>query len=364
MINLKSNVITCDAFNPVFKKLLKALSKCGSLYTLLEHHSHPGLDRHRAAGAHWIARRGIEAKQGRVMVCSGAQEAFLATLSAITRPRETVLTEKVTYAGVRYLAETLHLNLRGIEVDEYGLVPEALETACQKEQITAILVNPTNHNPTNIFMPIERRKAILEIAERAGALLIEDDIFGHLTGHDAPPLAALAPDRCIYVCSLGKSVASGLRVGYILPPAALESRIMDSFRRIYWSSPALMSEIATMLIEEGHADQFVAWHRNEATERQRIARATLGLESGPMLPSYHLWLHLPETWPVADFTAELRRQGVSVAPGDQFAVDQDLAPRAVRLALGAVRDRKELQKGLNIVAKSLRAGSGEVHGEH
>ena len=356
MINLSANIASSAAFNSVFNRLLGALSRRGSLHGLLEYHPHPGLDRHRAAGARWIARRGIDAASDRVIVCTGAQEGLLAIMSAITRPRDTVLTEKLNYAGVRYIADMLHLNIRGVEIDEQGLVPDALEAACQSNRVAAILVNPTNHNPTNAFASMERRRAVVEIAGRAGALLVEDDNFGHVAGHDVPPLAALAPDRCVYVCGTSKSIAAGLRVGYILPPAALVGRVIDSLQSMHWSSPALMGEIATMLIDEGHADEFIAWHRREARERNTFARKLLGLEGGKALASYHLWVPLP--WPhrTANFVAKLRQEGVLVAPSDQFAVDRSPVPDAIRLALGSISDTARLKLGLHRVADVFKEG--------
>ncbi len=354
MINLSANIASSAAFNSVFNRLLGAISRRGSLHGLLEYHPHPGLDRHRAAGARWIGRRGIEATADRVIVCTGAQEGLLAILSAITRPRDTVLTEKLNYAGVRYIADMLHLNIRGVEIDEHGMIPDSLEVACQENRVAAILVNPTNHNPTNAFAPIERRKAVVEIAGRAGALLVEDDIFGHLAGQDVPPLSALAPDRCIYVCGTSKSIAAGLRVGYILPPAALVNRVIDSLQSMHWSSPALMGEIATLLIEEGHADEFIAWHRREASERNTYARKLLGLGGDKALSSYHLWVPLPRPHKTADVVAKLRQEGVLVAPSDQFAVDRSPVPDAIRLALGSISDTARLKVGLHRVADSLK----------
>ena len=355
MINLAANVTSSSAFNPVFNRLLGALSRRGSLHGLLDYHPHPGLDRHRSAGARWITRRGVEATPDRVSVCTGAQEGLLAVFSAIARPRDTILTEMLNYAGVRYIADTLHLNVRGVEIDAQGLVPDALEAACQMNRVAAILCNPTNHNPTTATASLERRKAIVEIAGRAGALLVEDDIFGHLTGQGLPPLAALAPDRCVYVCGTSKSIAAGLRVGYLLPPAALVNRIIDSLQTMHWSSPALMGEIATLLIEEGHADEFVAWHRREALARQKLARSILGLGDDRAASGYHLWLPLPEGLHTAHFVSELRRQGVLVSPSDQFVVDGGPVPDAVRLALGSIADHERLEQGLKLTAACLRS---------
>lgn len=353
IINLSASTVSSEAFGPVFNQLLAGLSRRTSLHGLLEHQPHPGLDRHRAAGARWIAKRGLEANPDQVIVCNGAQEGMLAALLAFKSPHATILTEKLNYTGVRYNADILNLNLRGVEIDEYGLVPEALEAACKQEKIAAILVSPTNHNPTNSYAPLERRRAIVEVAGRAGALLIEDDTLGHISGHDVPPIAALAPDRCIYVCGMSKSMVAGLRIGYMLVPVALVNMLVDSLNKIHWNSPTLMGEIATLLIEAGHADKFVAWHRQEARERYKLACEVLGRDGGPDVSSYHLWLSLPEPWRTTDFAAELKLRGVLVAPANKFAVDRGPVPHAVRLSLGWMHDRASLEQGLRIVADCM-----------
>ncbi|MCG8593414.1 MAG: PLP-dependent aminotransferase family protein [Kiloniellales bacterium] len=362
VIDLKANVVTGGAFNPVFNKLLGTLSRRGSLHGLLEYHPHPGLERHRAAGARWIAQRGIDARADQVILCNGAQEGLMAALSAVTRPHDTLLTEKLSYAGLRYIAEVLRLNIRGIDIDEEGMIPDKLEAACRNESVAAIFVNPTNHNPTNAFMPLDRRRALVEIAERAGALVVEDDIFGHVSGYEAPLVTSLAPDRCIYVCGTSKSIAAGLRVGYVLAPPALVKPIIDALRATYLASPALMAEITTLLIEDGHANEFAAWHRQESRARQALAREALGLDTGIALPSYHLWLPLPEPWRGPDFATELKAKGVLVAPCDQFAVDRSPLPHAVRLALGAVGGHGRLQEGLGIIAQTLTDRSNRLRG--
>lgn len=361
VIDLSINNITSVQFNDVFNRLLGALSRRGSLYGLMDQHPHPGFERHRVAGARWLSRRGLDADANRVIVCNGAQNGLLASLAAVTRPRDTVLAEKLNYAGVRCLADILRLDLRGIEIDEEGMIPDELEAACRKDKVTAILVTPTNQNPTNAVMSLERRKAVVEIARKAGALLIEDDIFGHLSGDGAPTLAALAPDRCIYVCGLSKSIAAGLRVGYIVSPAALVNRIVDSLDTIHWSSPVLMGEIATLLIEDGEADEFLAWHRREARARYSMVRNLLGLENRAALPSYHMWVPLPDPWRPADFVAELKSRGVLVSPADKFAVDRSAVPHAIRISFGLLRDNEKLQRGVEIIADCFGGRPHRLH---
>lgn len=361
VVNFKINVVTSEPFSIIFNRLLGSLSRRGSLHGLMEHHPHPGIDRHRAAGARWIAQRGIDAKQDRVILCSGAQDGLLTVLSTITEPGDIVVTEKLNYAGVRYIGNVRQLNLHGVEIDEHGLVPDSLEEACRNPSVKAILTTPTNHNPTNAVAPLERRKAIVEIAARAGVLLVEDDIFGHMSGDNTSTLTALAPDRCIYVCGTSKSIAAGLRVGYILPPANLVDPIIDKLRAVHWTSPALLGEIATLLIESGEAAEFAAWHRGEARERQKLVLEMLKIKGETVLPSYHLWVPLPEPLRAADFATKLEARGVLVAPDDQFTVDGNPGPNALRLSYGALRDRDLLKKGLGVIASCFVRGAHQLN---
>jgi DNA-binding transcriptional MocR family regulator len=350
LIDLCTNTPSNKQFNAAFAQIIGSLARRASLHSLFEYHVHPGLDRHRAAGARWIERRGINAKPEMTVVCQGAQEGLLASLAAITRPRDIVLTEKLNYAGIKYIADILHLNIRGVDIDEHGLIPESLEAACRQEAVAAVLVNPTNHNPTNACLPLDRRKAIADITARAEVFLIEDDVFGHISGDDTPSLAALAPDRCIYVCGTSKSIAVGLGVGYVLAPEGVFNRIIDSLHKMHWNLPALMGEITTMLIDTGHADEFVNWRRREAKERQKLANTILEIEITTKLPSNHIWIPLPEPWRSSDFVANLRAKGVLVAPSDKFAVGYAQAPQGCRLSLGCEHDRERLIEGLRIVS--------------
>lgn len=360
-IDFERNITSNTHFNPILNRLFGTLARRGSLHGLVDFQPNPGANRHRAAGAHWIQRRGIDAKPDQIIVCNGAQEGLFATLSAIARPTDTVLTEKLNHIGVRDIADILQINLRGVETDEEGLIPEALDEAYGlEENVVAVLAHPTNHNPTNEFASLERREAVAEFVGRTGLFLIEDDTFGHLSADDVPTYATIAPDRCIYLCGLSKSVAVGMRLGYILACSSMRNRLIGRLNKLHGHSPALSGEIAASLIEQGSADEMVAWHRNEARTRQKLACEILGLDSASIPPSYHRWIKLPEPWRANDFAAELRTHGVLISPADKFSVDRSPAPHAFRVALGAVPDLTRLEEGLKTIAEGLRLGSNRI----
>ncbi|MHB1219917.1 MAG: GntR family transcriptional regulator, partial [Alphaproteobacteria bacterium] len=90
-----------------------------------------GLERHRKAGAAWLLARGLKAKADDIVVISGAQHGAATVLSALTEPGDTVMTEALTDPGIKFIAASRRLNLKGIAIDDQGLIPDALDEACR-----------------------------------------------------------------------------------------------------------------------------------------------------------------------------------------------------------------------------------------
>jgi DNA-binding transcriptional MocR family regulator len=354
LIDLSVNTVSIEPFNMVLNRVLGSLSRRKSLYGLLEYHPVPGLERHRSAGAKWLGLRGIKAPPERVILSNGAQEALMAVLATVTKPGDAVLTESLNYAGIKRIADLFRLDIRGVPTDEHGLRPDLLLAAAKGTKVGAILCSPTLHNPTNALMSAERRREIVAIATKLDAFIIEDDSYGHLSGDQTETLASMAPERCIYLCGTSKSIAPGLRIGYMLSPERLMGRVCEAMHATSWTSPSLMGEVATVLIEEKIAERFVSGHRAEAAERMSMARRILQFpQLPPPCPTYHLWLPLPEPWRANEFAAESRLGGVLVSPADHFAVDRSPSPHAVRISLGGVRERNRLAQGLQIISDTL-----------
>jgi DNA-binding transcriptional MocR family regulator len=336
---------------------LASLTAKAGLGRLLDYPLAGGNPADREAGAAWIARAGVPASAGRVIVCTGSQHGLTVVLATLLQPGDLLLTESLTYAGVKSVASLLHLRLAGLAVDKDGLQPEALEAACRGGKAKAVYLIPTLHNPTTAVMPLERRRQVAAIAARHGLAIIEDDVHGLLPEKRPPPLAALAPDETYYLTSTSKTLAPGLRVAYVLAPARMIPRLTDSLRATTWAVAPLTAAVASSWIGGGAADAILAARRREARERQTLAREVLGdadVETRP--EAYYLWLRLPEPWRRDAFASVLRARGVDVTVADAFAVGRDAAPHAVRLCLGAARTRETLRRGVTLVAEALRGG--------
>jgi DNA-binding transcriptional MocR family regulator len=325
------------------------------LGALLGYQPHRGTARHRAAGAAWLSRRGLAVDAERVIVTAGGQHAMLTAFAGLTRPGDLVLTEALTYPGMKSLAAMLQLRLQGVAMDQDGLLPEALEAACRAGNPRALYCMPHLHNPTGSQMPLARRQAVAAVAAAHGMAIVEDDVYGFL-GEAVPALASLAPEVGHYLTSTSKSLAPGLRIGYLVAPPGRQGAFVGPVRTSTWMAAPLMAEIATRWIEDGTADRLAADARTEASARQAMARAALAGWRWRAHPTgFHGWLELPEPWRAEELAGAARARGVLVAPASAFAVGRP-AGEAIRLCLCATPSRSSLERGLAIIAELLATG--------
>jgi len=364
LIDFSLNMPVMGASTEAFADALAQLARTEGLDALLGYQPDQGLGRHRAAGAKWVERSGIAAPSDRIIVTNGAQHGMYAVFAAITQAGDVVLTENLTYPGMKELADHLGIRLQGVTMDADGLIPDAVEEACRLHHPRAIYFMANLQNPTAAVMPEDRRRALADIAQRHGTFLVEDDVYGFLSPNRPPSLARFAPDITFHITSLSKSVAPGLRVGYVLAPEGYETRVGATVRASCRMAGAVTAEITTRWIEDGSAERMADFQRAEVNARQEVATRLLkGATYDTRPDSFHIWLHLPEPWQAGEFVASARERNVVVVPASAFAVGRE-TPHAVRVCLGAVRDRDQMEVGLRIIidvlAKPARSRPGII----
>jgi DNA-binding transcriptional MocR family regulator len=296
----------------------------------------------------------------RVVVSPGAQPALLAVLGTVAGPGDAVLTDTLTYPGIRGAAAQLGVRLIGVAADVDGLSPEAVEAACREFQPKALYCVPTIHNPTTTTMPLGRRRAIAEMARQHELRIVEDDAYGLLPSDPLPAIASLAPDICFHISTVSKVLSPALRVAYLVAPnARCAGRLCAALRANVLMASPLLTGLMTTWVQDGTASMIVSAIRRECAARQKIAHAVLPVGSFDAHPEgLHLWLRLPERWDRLVFVAHLRRQdGLAVVPTDAFAVGGAAGPPtpdAVRISLGAAPSGEVLRSALRLVAEALR----------
>ena len=333
---------------------LVTLSKRPDLSALLSYQPAAGMERHRQAAAAWVRRSGIDARPEQILITSGALHAMAVVFSTLTERGDTVLTEELTYPGMKNLAHLLGLRLHGLEVDEHGLRPDAFEDACRNGKGKLLYCNPTIHNPLGLVMSEDRRRELAAIARQHGTTIVEDDVHSFMLPEPPAPLSAFAPDQSYYIQSCSKSFAGGIRIGFLLAPESMVERLTTTLRATVWMAAPLMAEVITEWIRDGTAARLIEQKRVEAVARQEIARRLLrGLDYAAHPVSYHLWLRLPEDWRSEEFLQQARRRGILVTPPEAFVPGRGEAPHAVRICLGAARSRAQLEGALEVIREIL-----------
>ena len=313
-----------------------------------EYRPQTGSSSHKEAAAAWLAAAGVDTDPSRIVVTAGAQHALCIALSQLVQPGDVVVTEAFTYAGVLALAKLLKIRLVGVACDGEGVCPDALADACEKHRPRAAYLMPTLQNPTATIMPPARRDAVARVLERAGIPLVEDGIYSFLDPAGTPPLTAQMGGY--YATSVSKSLAGGLRVGYLACPGAA-SLTAEAMEASTLMAPGICAEAAYHLMGDGTLARVEAERRLEVAERQRMGRSVLGPYCDPNASelAQWLWLRLPTGWSASSFVAaaEARAQ-VKIAADGVFQVPPGSADRGVgaRVSLVHQPDIKVVEDAL------------------
>jgi len=321
---------------------------------VLRYQPETGVRRHRAVGAQWLRRYGTSGAANRVMVTHGAQHGLAGVLRTIARPGDTLLAESLSYPGMLALARSLRLQVIGLEMDEDGLLPDALDRAAQTFNTKLLFCAPTLHNPTTGTMSISRREAIAAVIRQRGLLLMEDVVHAAILDNPPPAISTLVPGQSFLLASMSKVMAPGLRVGYLEASPEWLDKVAASIRTDCWMVAPLMPEIATHWLESGEAQRLIDLQRARIDERLVVARHELaGLEFKWSAHHPHVWLPLPDLWRAGPLAARLRQVGVLVRTADQFTVGRSPSPNAVRISLNTAGSPEQLARGLQIVVSVL-----------
>lgn len=307
--------------------------------------------------AGWLRGAGIPAEADRLLVTSGAQAAVVAILVLLSRGGSGVaLTPPTIHPGLRDGAAAVGVRLEPVAADDEGPLPDALDQACARHRPDSLLLTATLHNPTLVTMGTERRAAIVEIARRHGAPIIEDDVYGWLTEPRRDSFAALAPELCWYVASFSKCVAAGIRAGFALAPPSKTVATLRAYQALAHQTPWLVTALAAELVAGGEAEAIRGRVRAETRARAERAARLIGPYGARTDPAVSFaYLPLAPDWTSEEFVAAAAAQGVLVPPASAYKVARS-APDFARIALGGRSDAARLDEGLRRVARILEEG--------
>jgi len=336
MVDLNFNYPSLPGQAELLRAALRQLAVSGDLEALLRYQPHGGRPHERASVARHLASRRLTVSPEQVAIVSGAQHGLAVAVMALLQPGELVAVDALTYPGFKLLADAFRLELAPIQAVGRGPDLDALERLCKRRRVKALYTMPTLHNPLGWVMTAAQRSDLVSIARQYGLLIIEDAAYAFLADDPPAPVAALAPETTIYISGLSKSVATGMRVGFVAAPVAWITAIERAIRATTWNTPGVLTSIACGWIDDGTVARLEIEKRQDARNRQSIARRVLrGVQHVAHPASYFLWLPLAEDLRADQVALALMRSRISVSTAEPFATTRQV-PHALRLALGSV----------------------------
>ncbi len=336
VVDLNFNYPSLPEQGDALREALRQLAMAGDIDSHLRYQPHAGRLAERDIIARHLTWQHFAPDAENVLIVNGAQHGLAVTVMGLLRPGDVVAVDALTYSGFKALAALYHLELAAIPCRPEGPDLQALHTLCQQRRVRAVYTMPTLHNPLGWVLNTGQRQALADLARQHDLLIIEDAAYARLVSHPPPPVVSYAPERTVYVTGFSKNIATGLRVGVVISPPRYRPEIERAIRATTWNTPTLISSLICAWIEDGTVARFETQKRQDARQRQQVAREVLcGLPVVSHPDSYFVWLPLGEESRADRLANALMERRISVSTAEPFCVSATI-PQALRIALGSV----------------------------
>lgn len=337
--------------NHKVRQYTERLLKRPDALNLFSYEAPEGTLRQRESGVAWLQKSGFYTDSQHIVLAAGGQNALTASLGALLERGDKLGTDPMIYPGVKSAAKLLGIHLIPIQNKNYEMTEEGIRYAVQNENIKGIYVIPDYHNPTTHIMSLETRKMIAKTAQEKNLLVIEDGINTLLAEKTLPPIASFAPEQVIYLSSLSKTIAPGLRTAYVHVPHKYHEILAATLYSMNISVSPLLAAISMGLIEDGIADEIINERKRELIKRNKIITELLDkfvMKSEPTSPMRYI--RLPDYFTGKSFEIRAKQAGVQVYGAERFSVGNKPAEKSVRISVITPTTIGKLEEG----AKQLR----------
>ncbi len=321
-----ADLLPGEALRRIYTRTMKELGPDAWVYSAPA--GHPA---YLQAVSDWLASEGEPLLPGwGLRAIPGAQSGLALAVEALTVPGDRVLVESPCYVGTLALLRAMGREPVPVPVDASGLNPDRLASALQKGDAKLIILVASFHNPTGMTLSRSRRERVLALTRAFGVPLVEDDTYADLrfSGQSVPSFRMLPDaDHVIHVGSFSKSLAAGLRLGYVVAPEYQLKRLAP-VQEVHTIALPILSQVAVAkLIEEGGFKRHVTRLRRSLRERRdamlEALRANFPRDTEITEPKggMHLWVVLPEDLSSLELLKDAIPQGLGFAPGPLFFAD-------------------------------------------
>ncbi|MDT3754115.1 MULTISPECIES: aminotransferase-like domain-containing protein [Citrobacter] len=319
-----------DINQPSLKPLWRELSRVAqhNLKAVLGYDELPGCQELRQQIARLMLDGGSVVNADDIVITSGSQSGMSLALLTVCQPGDIVAVESPAYYGTMQLLRGLGIKVIEIPTDpDTGISVEALELALDQWPIKGVLLVPNCNNPLGFIMPDARKRAVLALAQRHDIVIFEDDVYGELATEYPRPRTIHSWDsdgRVILCSSFTKSVAPGLRVGWVVPGRYYNKLLHMKYAVIGTNVPATQLAAATF-VREGHYHRHIRRMRQIYQRNMEIYTCWVreyfpcGICVTRPKGGFMLWVELPLQVDMVCVAKQLCRLKIQVAPGSLFS---------------------------------------------
>jgi DNA-binding transcriptional MocR family regulator len=307
----------------------------------------------------WIAERNAVEPE-RVFVANGSLEAGMLLFDTVVEPGDAVVVEAPSYDRT-----LLGLQRRGAELTAVPLEDDGIDVAELERLLEGglrpklIHVIPNFHNPAGCTLSLEKRERLVELAAEHDFVIFEDDPYGELSfeGERLPTMRSLdADDHVVFASSFSKTIAPGVRIGYLIGPAPLIAQITTLAVNTYISPNMLAEAIVYEFCRSGAINDSIEHVKRALRERRDALVGALdrhiGADASYVAPEggYFLWVELPEEVDTEQLLAAASERGVVFVKGADFMLEG--GRNALRLAYSGVTP-DQIEEGVRRLGEAL-----------
>ena len=307
-----------------------------------------------------LGARGVAASSDEIVVFSGSQGVLDGLGKILISPGDSVAVEIPTYLGALQAFNPYEPRYVEMGTDDEGLVPDELDRVLSAGRVKLVYLVPTFQNPTGRTLPLERRRAVAEILTRHDALLVEDDPYSDLRyqGDRLPPIKSMAPENVVYVSTLSKTFAPGLRIGFCVAPPAVQQWMVIARQGVDLHTSTYGQALAAEYVGGGHLERqlpkILALYAPrqqammEALERHMPEDFRWTRPDGGMF----VWLNGPQGLDTERVYGRAVERGVAFVPGKFFFVHHEDGLATLRMNFTAA-DPATIDRAVALIADAI-----------